>query len=201
LETLDLGQLAFFLRRQWNVKMKPFLQKNLILKSKNIILCEAEPKDAPAMLEFLGQVSDETPYTYNYPGQKLKLENQELRIANEQKSLNSIRLFAFDDGKLIGQIGLWKLNPDHPWLKHKAEFAMMIIKEWWGSGLAKALLNEIDTFARSIEVTRIEATVSCSNERGVALYKKHGYVIEGTAKAYKIVDGEPLDSYFIAKHV
>lgn len=181
--------------------MKAFSQKNIVLNSKSIILREAAPQDAPAMIEFLNQVSNETPYTYNYPGQKLKLENQELRIANEQKSQNSIRIFAFDNSRLIGQIALWKLNPDHPWLKHKAEFAMMITKEWWGSGLAKALLNEIDTFARSIEVTRIEATVSCSNERGVALYKKHGYLIEGTAKAYKIVDGVPLDSFFIAKQV
>ena len=78
---------------------------------------------------------------------------------------------------------------------------MMVRKEWWGSGLAKLLLSEMETFAKAIGIIRIEATVNCINERGVALYSKFGYEIEGTAKGFKIVDGNELDSFFIAKRI
>lgn len=179
--------------------MEKFSEKTIKLKNKEILLRQADGEDAQAAIDFLNIISEETPFTYNYPGQQLKPENLTNRFAADKKSSNNLRLFALEKNKIIAQISCWKINPEHPWLKHKAEFAMMVVKDWWGTGIAQALLKEVDAFAASTGITRIEATVNSINERGVALYQKNGYVIEGTAKNYKIVDGKPLDSYFIAK--
>lgn len=181
--------------------MSKFTEQKLFLKNTQVVLREATPTDAKSIIDFLTVISNETPFTYNYPGQQLKLETMTNRLSSEQSSPLNLRVIAVEDFKVIGQIFFWRLAPDHPWLQHKGEFAMMVVKAWWGSGLAKALLASMEAFARSTGAKRIDATVSCSNERGVSLYSKNGFVIEGTAKGYKIVDGVPLDSYFIAKYL
>lgn len=181
--------------------MTKYAPKTVELKGVTVSLREAEPEDASAAVEFLARISEETPFTYNYPGQQLSAENQSKRFLGEKSSPHNIRILALGENKILGQIGCWRGSPDHPWLKHKAEFAMMVRNEWWGSGLAKLLLSEMETFARTVGITRIEATVNCANERGVALYSKFGYAIEGTAKGYKVVDGNELDSFFIAKRI
>lgn len=51
----------------------------------------------------------------------------------------------------------------------------------------------------NLGVQRIEAKVRTQNPRGVALYKKAGYQIEGTRRKAALIDGEFRDEYFIAK--
>lgn len=179
--------------------MAKFAECTIEVREKRLTLREAVSDDAPAMLDFLAVIATETPFTYQYPSQSLKPEALSARFSQESGSPFQLRLLALERTRIVGQIGLWRRHPDHPWLQHKAEFAMMLVREWWGSGLARELLAAMESFARASGVKRIEATVSCGNQRGVGLYSKNGYAIEGTARAYKIVDGKPLDSYYIAK--
>jgi len=46
---------------------------------------------------------------------------------------------------------------------------------------------------------RMEAKERTSNERGLALYKKAGYQIEGTRKKAAFISGSFEDEYYIAK--
>lgn len=45
----------------------------------------------------------------------------------------------------------------------------------------------------------IEAKVRVSNKRGLALYKKNGYAIEGTRQKAAFINGQFEDEFFIAK--
>lgn len=179
--------------------MTKFQPKTLILKDKEVVLRKGMPSDAEKLVQFLTIISEETPFTYNYPGQKIKAEDISARLDKELASPTSLRVLALAGDNIVGAIGFWRNSPDHPWLQHKGEFAMMVVKAWWGTGLAKVLLKSMENFARATGVKKIDATVSCTNERGIGLYTKNGYVIEGTAKAYKLVDGKPFDSHYIAK--
>ena len=45
----------------------------------------------------------------------------------------------------------------------------------------------------------IELTVYTDNERALALYRKAGFVIEGTHKAHALRDGRYIDSHSMAR--
>jgi putative acetyltransferase len=48
-------------------------------------------------------------------------------------------------------------------------------------------------------VSRIELTVFTDNERAIALYRKHGFEIEGTHRAYALRAGVYSDTYSMAR--
>jgi RimJ/RimL family protein N-acetyltransferase len=176
-----------------------FAAQTLFIQGREVSLREALPTDAEKAIPFLQQIAKESTFTYNYEGQSISAADLEKRYQFEAQSSSNLRLFVLHKEELIAQLGIWKTNPKHPWLQHRAEFAMMILKSWWGTGISIILLSEMEKFSRSVGITRIEATVSTDNPRGIALYQKFGFAIEGTAKHAKLVNGKFMDSHFIAK--
>ena len=65
-----------------------------------------------------------------------------------------------------------------------------------GSALIEALLEIADGW---LNVFRLELTVFTDNERAIALYRKHGFEIEGTHKAYALRAGRYADVHAMAR--
>lgn len=158
------------------------------------------PNDAETFLEFLKNISKETCNTLQYPGMVYpSLDSIRERFETSLKSNRSINVGAFDGELLVGNISLRSINSGHPWIKHIGQFSMAILEKYWGKGIGKQLLQIQEEFAKSIGITKIEASVRVNNERGKKLYFRNGYIIEGTRKKSAYIDGEFLDEYFIAK--
>lgn len=69
-----------------------------------------------------------------------------------------------------------------------------------GRGIGSALMREmIDLCDNWLRVDRIELTVFADNEPAIAVYKKHGFEIEGTGKRYALRNGEYVDAYYMAR--
>jgi ribosomal-protein-alanine N-acetyltransferase len=110
-----------------------------------------------------------------------------------------LNIGAFDSGKVVGYLNFRMQNPEHPWVQHLGQFGMFILKDYWGHGIGKKLLELQETHARSHGISRIEAMVRIKNDRGVKLYEHSGYKIEGTRRQAAKINGEVQDEYFIAK--
>lgn len=65
-----------------------------------------------------------------------------------------------------------------------------------GSALMAALLDYADNWAH---VLRLELTVFTDNAPAIALYRKFGFEIEGTHRAYALRGGEYVDAYAMAR--
>ena len=108
-------------------------------------------------------------------------------------------LLAFVDGVIAGNAGL------HPWGKsprraHVRMLGMAVHSKYQGKGVGTALMQAlIDLADKWLPVTRIELTVFTDNERAIALYRKFGFVMEGTHKAYALRDGKFADVYAMAR--
>ena len=77
----------------------------------------------------------------------------------------------------------------------------------WGSkhrprhaGVGSALLSAaIDCCDKWMGVSRIEIEVYTDNAAALALYKKHGFVVEGTCLNYALRDGQYVSAHVMAR--
>ncbi|HZH51382.1 MAG TPA: GNAT family N-acetyltransferase [Microvirga sp.] len=101
------------------------------------------------------------------------------------------------DGRIIGNGGLSRFQGRRA---HAANLGMGIHDDWRGRGIGSRLLRELLTVAdRWLDVRRIELTVYVDNAPAIALYRRHGFEIEGTHGAYAFRDGSYVDAYAMAR--
>ena len=71
-------------------------------------------------------------------------------------------------------------------VKHRAELGIAILKEFWGLGFGKALVEACIRCARAAGYLQLELNVIGSNRRALALYQSLGFREFGrNAKGYR----------------
>lgn len=167
---------------------------------KEVLFRHCEPSDVGAFLEFQPKIAAETTNTLQVVGKVPDQEKIREAWASDSKSSVPLRLGCFLDSKMIGQLSFFpERQPPHPWTAHIGRFGMFVLQEFWGDGIGSKLLEIMENHARTVGITRIEAMVRVKNERGVKLYSRMGYEIEGTRKDAARINGEQHDEFFIAK--
>lgn len=110
-----------------------------------------------------------------------------------------IGLVACVDDEVVGQLGL-HMFPDRPRRRHVAQIGMAVRDDWQGKGVGTALMQAaVDLADKWLNIERLELDVYTDNEPAIRLYKKFGFVVEGTASRYAFRDGEYIDSYYMAR--
>lgn len=160
---------------------------------KEIIVRQCEPKDIAAVREIYSQ-QHAYAGTLQLPYPTLDLWQNRL----EQLTKGSYSYVAEVDGKVIGQLSL---DLDQSLRRrHVASFGMGVKQEFQGKGVgSKLLTSAIDVAENWLNVERLELTVYTDNESAIALYKKHGFVIEGESKKYAFRNGQYVDAYQMAR--
>jgi RimJ/RimL family protein N-acetyltransferase len=77
--------------------------------------------------------------------------------------------------------------------KHKGEFGMSVLKDFWGLGIGSALLQSLIEWAKGSGIRKIQLEVMADNERAINLYKKFGFKIEGRKEKAVFKNGEYTD--------
>ena len=65
-------------------------------------------------------------------------------------------------------------------------------------GIASRMLQEVIAWAPSAKLKRLELSVQTTNVRAIALYKRLGFVIEGTRRCSLFVEEEYRDDYLMS---
>ena len=77
---------------------------------------------------------------------------------------------------------------------------MAVRDDWQGRGAGSALLQAAVDFAdKWLNLSRLELDVYTDNQPAIALYKKFGFVIEGTHHRFAYRDGGYVDAYMMAR--
>jgi L-phenylalanine/L-methionine N-acetyltransferase len=125
------------------------------------------------------------------------LEMWRKRLAEPPEGL--IGLVACADGEVVGQLGL-HTSPNSPRRRHAAELGMAVRDDWQGKGVGTALMQAVvDLADRWLNLSRLELEVYVDNESAIRLYKKFGFVVEGTLKQFAFRDGQYVDAYTMAR--
>lgn len=110
-----------------------------------------------------------------------------------------LHLVAVHEGRVIGGAGLHPAGPQVR-RRHAMGLGMTVVTPWQGRGVGSALLGALCEHAdRWLGVLRLELTVYTDNAAAIALYRKFGFEVEGTHRAFALRDGQFADVYAMAR--
>lgn len=158
-----------------------------------LTLREAEPEDALAVLDYTHTVSAESDnLTFGAGEFELTVPDEEAYLKACKLSQNRIYILAHVEGELVGTLSF--AGGHRPRTRHRGEFGMTVRKDFWGLGIGSLLLGALIDWARATGIiTKINLGVRTNNARAINLYRRKGFVHEGTVSRGMIIDGEYID--------
>ena len=153
-----------------------YSKRTIAKNGKELYLRNAEASDGAAVLENFLQAHAETDYLLSYPDENQMDAEQESRfLARKAESPNEIEVIALMEGKIVGTAGIDAVGAFYK-LRHRAEFGVNILKEYWGLGVGRALMEACIQCAREAGYAQLELSVVTENTRAIVLYQKAGFV-------------------------
>lgn len=154
--------------------------------------------DAQAFLDFRRRLDRETKFMLLEAGERqTTIEEQRDQFKRILSRDNQMLFVAESDEGIVGYLftggGLYRRN------RHRAEIVVGILEKYRGQGIGTRLFEACERWARAHGLHRLELTVMTHNERGITLYKKMGFEVEGIARHALSVDGEYVDEYWMGK--
>lgn len=182
--------------------MSNFIHETTLKNGEKVLIRQLTTEDAPAFHEFIAQLFASSDFVITTPEEfkKKTVEDTRQRMTStpEKLWLNFATFSVRDPEKIVGNIEL--TGVDRLKLKHTGWIGMGLLSAYRGIGLGTALFRHLLQNARLFpDIERIELEVLASNHAGLALYKKMGFVIEGTKrKAFRQPDGRMEDSMIMS---
>ena len=158
-----------------------------------ITIRHAEPDDYPALAAIYAQPRAAAG-TLQIPLQSAEVWRQRL---GAMAPLDRI-LVAVVGGEVVGNLGL------HPATNvrraHVAGIGMAVRDDAQGQGVGAALVKAaVDLADNWLNLHRLELTVWIDNAVARRLYERHGFVLEGTHRAYAFRHGRYVDAHAMAR--
>lgn len=147
-------------------------------------------KDAQFLPELRVQIDGETENMDREPGEGyIHVQGFEQLIKADTESPRNLFLVAEVHERIIGFSRCEGINLKR--LSHKVEFGVCVLKEFWGFGIGKHLLQQSISWADTSSIKKMTLNVLETNEKAIELYIKYGFQIEGILKHDKLLaDGK-----------
>jgi ribosomal protein S18 acetylase RimI-like enzyme len=119
------------------------------------------------------------------------------RLVLDSLRAGAVHVVAVANGEVLG----WcDLRPKAaPTLRHSAVLGMGIIAAYRGQGIGSRMLAATLELALARGIRRAELNVRSDNAPAIALYRRFGFVEEGTCRNYMCVDGVDYDALLMAR--
>ena len=150
--------------------------KKITLKNgKEALLRNGDASDGNAVYEVFNLTHAESDYLLSYPDENSFDPEQEARFLEEKtNSPDGIEIVAIVDGRVVGTAGIEAVGTKHK-VRHRAEFGISVLQEYWGLGIGKALTRACIECAREAGYVQLELNVVSENKRAVTMYRDLGF--------------------------
>ena len=154
-------------------------QKIILKNGKEAYLRNGVAADGTAVMEAFQATHAETDFLLSYPEENSFDAEQEAQFLQEKtESAKEIEIIALADGRVVGTAGIEALGAKYK-VRHRAEIGISVLKEYWGLGLGRALMEACIQCAREAGYAQLELDVVADNARALELYQKLGFVEYG----------------------
>ena len=150
--------------------------KTVVLKGGvELLVRNAVASDARALREATQRTHAQTDYLLSCPDEQSTDDEQGARSLEEtERSGNQVELVAVIDGRIVGSAGVSAVRSRRK-VAHRARFGISVLKEYWGMGIGRALMDASVDCARQAGYTQLELEVVADNERALSLYRRAGF--------------------------
>jgi L-phenylalanine/L-methionine N-acetyltransferase len=154
--------------------------------------------DAPALVSMMNDPAV-LPGTLQLPYTDAAFWRERLAGQHGGSGTREVHLGAFAGAELVASAGL------HPVglavrRQHALGLGIAVSRAWQGKGVGDWLMGTLCHLSDHwLAALRIELYVYADNARAVALYEKHGFVVEGCHRGYSLRNGEYVDSLAMAR--
>ena len=151
-------------------------QKIILKNGKEAWLRNGDAADGRIVYDVFNATHAETDYLLSYPDENSFDPEQEARFLEEKtRSSGEIEIIALVEGRAAGTAGIEAIGKQYK-VKHRAEFGISVLKEYWGLGLGKALTKACIQCAKEAGYTQLELNVVAENNTAISLYQSLGFV-------------------------
>jgi ribosomal protein S18 acetylase RimI-like enzyme len=119
------------------------------------------------------------------------------RFVLDSLKAGAVHIVAVADADVVGWCDLRPKTA--PTLQHTAVLGMGIVAAYRGQGIGSRMLATTLEMATSRGVRRTELIVRLDNAAAIALYRRFGFVDEGTCRNYMRIDGVDYDALLMAR--
>jgi RimJ/RimL family protein N-acetyltransferase len=157
-----------------------------------------QEQDAEQYLALCRQLDDETHFMLLEPGERTTtVAEQRERIRTILAGANKTIIVAEADDRLVGYIA--GIGGDYQRNWKTVHIVIGVLQNYSGQGIGKRLFLALEEWAAGQGIHRLELNVMTHNQRGISLYQRLGYQVEGVKRDDLFVDGGYIDQYFMAK--
>ena len=159
--------------KRYEVIMK-YNQKITLKDGREAWLRNCDFHDGAAVYDVFNATHAETDYLLTYPEEnRFDPEQGTQYLKEKSESPNEIEIIAFVGDRVAGIAGIGAVGTKIK-VRHRAEFGVSIMKEYWGLGLGKALANACIQCAKEAGYIQLELNAVSENTRAVSLYRYLG---------------------------
>jgi len=158
------------------------LPQTFVLKNGRESIIRATVEDDAAELHtMVSQTHTESDGLNYMPGEFDKDEAWERNFIREQLAKPAgVMIVATVDGRIVASGGAGSL--EYRRYAHHAEVGLAILKEFWGQGLGRKMMDLLVDWGRRRKLVKMYLKVFEGNDRAIGLYKSMGFKTEATLK-------------------
>lgn len=164
-----------------------------VLKGERIVLRQFLETDSQRMFE-LRSNKKLMEFMDSYPEPNVnavKFKIKEMNLGFDLKLGINWAIIEKVSEKLIGYIGIWKLDKDNC----RGEFGYSLDPEYWRKGYMSEAFQLVIPFGfRQLHLHSFEANVNPNNKNSIRILEKHGFNQEAYFRENYLFDGKFLDS-------
>ena len=157
---------------------------------RELLIRQANASDAAALLQHVQGMTSESDFTTWMPGEFSLTEEQEAELMEQYRAAETkVFLVAIMDDVIAGTLSFSAGNREK--LRHRGQFGVGVRKHAWGNGIGGHLIDTLIAWAQGGGIIKkINLQVREDNDRAIDLYRRKGFVLEGTLSREMAADGE-----------
>lgn len=160
---------------------------------KLLVLREAEPDDAMALIAFSKRIGAQTDFLLtDAEGWRKSVEEQREILAASLIAPGQGLFLHCIEGEIVGLFSLYPFSK-HARTKHTAAFGIALDESCWGLGIGPISMALAIDWTREWGYHKLYLEAHAENARALALYHRFGFAECGRRKEHLFIDGQYKD--------